>query len=351
MESRPGGPARFLKTHQLIVAAAFIALAAVVITGFAWANKGVTVVVDGRERYISTRSDEVRDLLAEADIPLSEGDVVSPDPATELRDGMTVTVRHAVPVTLRLGDASRPLRVVGATVADALIAAGLRPGEDVHVDPPVDAALKPGMTITAADAFLRVRQEEREVPFTTKVVRDPKMPYGGRRIVKPGVPGKVLSVFEVVVSAGSEGEPVLRTERVVVKPVVQVVAVGAGRAEPILVASRDGASATRVVSRKPRTVPAAPKNGTRKRMESSAYAPGHGCGTRTATGAKAGFGIVAVDPKVIPLGTKLYVPGYGYATAADTGGAIKGNRIDLCFDTVAEARAWGTRSVVVIILP
>jgi 3D (Asp-Asp-Asp) domain-containing protein len=52
---------------------------------------------------------------------------------------------------------------------------------------------------------------------------------------------------------------------------------------------------------------------------------------------------------VIPLGTRLYVPGYGYAIAADTGGGVRGNHIDLCFDTLAEARAWGRRSVTAII--
>jgi 3D (Asp-Asp-Asp) domain-containing protein len=69
----------------------------------------------------------------------------------------------------------------------------------------------------------------------------------------------------------------------------------------------------------------------------------------TATGLPVGPGIVAVDPNVIPLGTRLYVPGYGEAVAADTGSAIRGAVIDLWFRTVAEARAWGRRTVVVTI--
>lgn len=82
----------------------------------------------------------------------------------------------------------------------------------------------------------------------------------------------------------------------------------------------------------------------------SAYAPGAGAGFITATGKKARRGIIAVDPRVIPLGTKLYVPGYGHGIAADTGGAIKGNRIDLCFDTRTEAINWGKRRVVIYIV-
>jgi 3D (Asp-Asp-Asp) domain-containing protein len=60
---------------------------------------------------------------------------------------------------------------------------------------------------------------------------------------------------------------------------------------------------------------------------------------------------VAVDPKVIPLGTNLYIEGYGYAVAADTGGAIKGNKIDLCFEeSNSELRKFGRKNVTVYIL-
>jgi len=70
--------------------------------------------------------------------------------------------------------------------------------------------------------------------------------------------------------------------------------------------------------------------------------PGH-----TASGVPVGYGVVAVDPGVIPLGTHLSIPGYGDGVAADTGGAIVGARIDLWFPTRAEALAWGSRTVTV----
>ncbi len=65
----------------------------------------------------------------------------------------------------------------------------------------------------------------------------------------------------------------------------------------------------------------------------------------TASGRRAGYGIVAVDPRVIPLGTHLYIPGYGVAIAGDTGGAIVGNRIDLGFDSIHDAMLFGRRDV------
>ena len=68
---------------------------------------------------------------------------------------------------------------------------------------------------------------------------------------------------------------------------------------------------------------------------------------RTATGLPVGPGIVAVDPAVIPLGTRLSIPGYGEGVAADTGGAVQGLTIDLWFPTLAEALAWGRRTVTI----
>lgn len=90
-------------------------------------------------------------------------------------------------------------------------------------------------------------------------------------------------------------------------------------------------------------------------MEATAYEPGpHSNGPwatgYTSCGLKAGYGVVAVDPKVIPLGTRLFIEGYGYALAGDVGGAIKGNRIDLCYATVKECYQFGRRDVVVYVL-
>lgn len=80
----------------------------------------------------------------------------------------------------------------------------------------------------------------------------------------------------------------------------------------------------------------------------SAYDPGNS--SYTSRGSFLHKGLVAVDPNVIPLGTRLYIPGYGYAIADDTGGAIYGNKIDLAFDSHAEALQFGVQRVTVYIL-
>lgn len=78
-------------------------------------------------------------------------------------------------------------------------------------------------------------------------------------------------------------------------------------------------------------------------------ATGYALGGRTAAGLRAGWGVAAVDPSVIPLGSHMTVPGYGEAVAADTGGAIVGATIDLWFPTAAQANAWGRRTVTVVV--
>lgn len=91
------------------------------------------------------------------------------------------------------------------------------------------------------------------------------------------------------------------------------------------------------------------------KMNSTAYSPTYaetdGDPWTTATGLTSGFGVVAVDPKVIPLGSLLYIDGYGYAVAGDTGGAIKGHKIDVFFYMPYESMKWGRRNVDVYLLP
>lgn len=92
---------------------------------------------------------------------------------------------------------------------------------------------------------------------------------------------------------------------------------------------------------------ALPSSGNAARGTMTVTATGYSLSGRTATGVPVGYGIVAVDPNVIPLGTHMTIPGYGAGVAADTGGSVVGARIDLWFPTRGEALAWGTRTVTI----
>lgn len=305
-----------------------------------WASTEVTVIEDGRPQAIETQASDVRTVLDDAGIELGDCDVVTPSPDSRVEKGMKIVVRHALPVVLRLGEESLEIEVVGETVADALVAVGMDPDANANVRPGLTQELEAGMTIVIPDVFVRVVQEEAEVEPGVLRQNDPRLEKGKTRLVQRGEPGKVLRVYRVIVAGGVESTRVLSAETVVKSAEQTVIAVGTAR-KPSLFA----------LAKRRITIPKAPKGGSPVQMISTGYSSRQpGLGPRTATGALARRGVMAVDPRTISLGTRAYIPGYGYAVASDTGGAIHGNRIDLCFDTVAEAQAWGRRSVTVILL-
>jgi 3D (Asp-Asp-Asp) domain-containing protein len=103
------------------------------------------------------------------------------------------------------------------------------------------------------------------------------------------------------------------------------------------------ASTTAPVTSTPTPAPAPATGG----QTLTVTATGYSLTGRTATGVPVGWGVVAVDPSVIPLGTHMTIPGYGAGVAADTGGAVQGATIDLWFPSQAQARAWGRRVVTI----
>jgi 3D (Asp-Asp-Asp) domain-containing protein len=163
------------------------------------------------------------------------------------------------------------------------------------------------------------------IPYSTLRKATTQLRSGASRTVRNGSNGEKEVVFKV--TTRPDGVELRRdkvSERVIKKPVTEIVHEGQRATLP----SRGYFSGRRMLTMIPTT-----------------YDP-YNCGGDgrgfTRTGLKARYGVVAVDPRFIPLGTRLYVEGYGYAIAADTGGAIKGNRIDLCVDSKHQAR--GIRS-------
>jgi 3D (Asp-Asp-Asp) domain-containing protein len=307
------------------------------------ARKSVSLVIDGRRTAITTQASRVADVLDDAGVPVADGDVVTPPVDARVTSGMTVLVKHAIPVTIDLGGERVQLDVVGETVADALVAAGAGLAGNAGVRPAVYTPLKPGMVISAPEVFVRIISEEATLAPTLEMRADSRLAYGRKVLVSKGAPGRVLRVYRVVVANGVEGQRVLSAERVILRAKPRVIRVGTHRTFRLFGLLR-GNEARPVVAK------AAPKAGQRMTVVATGYSAAQpGLDPWTATGRKATYGVIAVDPSVIPLGTKVWVPGYGYAIAADTGGAIRGNRIDLCFDSVADAKMWGRRSVTIVI--
>lgn len=234
-----------------------------------------------------------------------------------------------LPVSIVTADRIYRVQISGGTVADALREAGVRYDADDVLLPPPTARLAPGECVTLHRVEKTVVDRDAEIPAKSVRSRVAFLARGAEVVLAEGTPGRARVEIEVVRVDGRPYAENLLSSRVLEEPVARRLLVGTGRA--------------------------APRGKGPFRMQASAYTPGpESCsGTadgRTATGRWAGFGVAAVDPSVIPLGTRLYVEGYGHAVAADVGSAIRGDRIDLCFDDVAAARRFGRRAVQVRVL-
>jgi 3D (Asp-Asp-Asp) domain-containing protein len=172
------------------------------------------------------------------------------------------------------------------------------------------------------------------IAYPVETRRNPYLAPGLQSLVQRGQPGEAaITVFHLYQGSRLVASTVL-AERVIQPPRPEVVALGPAET------SRGGAVRTAE----------APVGGRLTVLATAYWADPSWSNGRTATGAYVHYGSVAVDPAVIPLGTRLYVPGYGYGVADDTGAAIQGDRIDLYFPTQGEALSWGARTVTVELL-
>ena len=221
-----------------------------------------------------------------------------------------------------------------ATVGEALEDAGISLGSADYVIPSPNTKLRAGMTVRVVRVTEKVIVEEQPIGFKTRKQPTNSLRVGLTQVVEEGKRGLKNVYYRVRYEDGVEkSRSVIRSE-VVQQPQDRLILFG-----------ERGALASRgwFVSRKVLI------------MHATAYDPGpRSCGRyasgRTSTGMRAGYGVVAVDPRIIKLGTKLYIEGYGFAIAGDRGSAIKGNRIDLGFDTYREAARFGRKTVKVHIL-
>ncbi|KAB2953018.1 DUF348 domain-containing protein [Heliorestis acidaminivorans] len=294
---------------------------------YSWLENEVTIHVDGEEVIVNTFSKTVSALLAEASIDLGEMDKVEPALSATISDGMVVHIERAFPVTVIADGESHSLLTTTVAVEDLLEQLQIELGTSDRVEPPlVQLVTEPEEVRVIRVTFEEVR-EEQSIPYTVEQTADPNLEKGLRRIASRGRNGVAQSVVRVTYEDGHAVHREVLSQNIVREPVNQVVAMGT-----IDRVSRGGMNFRFREARQ---------------MQATAYTH---TGRNTASGVYPQVGMVAVDTSVIPMGTRLYVEGYGFATAADRGSAIRGDKIDLFMETHAEARRWGIRTVKVYVL-
>lgn len=317
----------FDKARTILVVA--LVVTSLVITGAVWASKKVMVVADGNSTAIRTIHDNPEDVLHQAGVDLAVNDEFRLSTA-KVADGSVITVYRAVPIEVVFKEGSKVVITGKPTVGEMAASLGYGPGKG-RTDPAEATAITPMMKVKIAQLTEKV--VARKVPILPPVVRQPDgtLERGLEEVADEGEEGLKEATVKVRLEDGAETAAVTVAEKVLVPPKPQIVSVG----------TREVVQTSRGTVRFRQAYV----------MEATAYLPtdggGHGI---TASGIAARHGIVAVDPAVIPLGTRLYVPGYGLALAADTGGVIVGNRIDLCMEEHDAAWGFGRRMVKVYVL-
>ncbi len=325
------------KKRLLLAGLAFVFLVALI--GSAWAGKNVVLVIDGKPYYLKTKAKTVGELLEENNLTLKRKDFIKPGINESIRDGLKVTIIKAKKIRLVVDGKSTEVELAALRVKDVLekLNIAYEPSRD-EISPRESSLVYPGLEIKINHLIVKIIKLKTPVPFKVLKTVNPRLSQGKKIIKFPGEKGLAVQTFKVTYLGGKEIARKIISTKIAKKPLSRIVLVG-GRKK--VRPRRSYSFAARVaVARGSRCL----------LMWATAYVPGYGCGYRTSTGRRATYGVVAVDPRVIPLGTRLYIPGYGYAVAADTGGKIKGNRIDLCFDSPKQARRFGHRQVKVFIL-
>ncbi len=321
-----------------------LVLVALIIVFF-YIRKTITITIDGEEQTIVTYKNTVGDALEDANITLGSKDEIQPSLQTTLKDNDIITIERAVTVKITVDGKQLNILTNEDNLNELLTVANITLGEEDIIKPSVDTPLEEGMEVVITRVATEYETSTAAIDYTTEVKKDSSIEKGKSRVLQEGVPGEKEITTKVIFQNGVEVSREIVEETTTKTPVNKIVAEGTGE---VIIASRGGVSVKVNES-------GVPYSTSILTVRASAYCSGEDGSTYTATGTvpvrnASGWSTIAVDPHIIPFGTRVYIEGYGYAIAEDTGGAIKGNRIDVFMNTSSECYNWGVRTVKVHIL-
>lgn len=311
----------------------------------------VSIQADGKQRQVrGYYGDTVQDALEKAGVRVDADDMVSPAGGTSLQAAAQVRVQRRDRVTVKADGTAKAVTVqAGATVSQALQAAGVSLGKDDMVSPSKDAALKDGAAVQVSRVRFQDEKKQEAVAFKTVEKKDDTLDKGKTRVETEGKAGVQEMLRRSKFVDGKLVESTVLSTKQLTAPTDRVVRVGSKTAAPKAAAARPAAASVK-------------KGGSVKGLSYKKVFTGsctaYTGGGWTASGLPAAYGRVAVDPREIPYGTRLYIASpdgkfvYGYAVAADTGGFVHNSNTlaDLYFDSYQQCANFGRRTMNVYVL-
>ena len=289
-----------IKLTKHVKTMAILASFLIVFTGMAKAYdvSATTVRInDNNNSYsVKTNAETVEELLSEEEVSLNELDTINVENSDTIKNNMEIVIKRAFYVNVIIDD-KEPIKIktnydtVGKIISDLRKEHGT---EYILESGSSSSKPEPNMQIKVNSVKEVSETKKENIPFETVVVENDKLEVGKERVSVEGVNGQTETEIKTVyvggkVSSITEGEPV-----VVKKAVNKVIEKGTKKPEPVVPAVKTNRGKFEILRE--------------LSMKATAYTE---TGNRTASGMKAAVGVVAVDPKVIPLGSKLYIEGYG----------------------------------------
>lgn len=312
-------------------------------------SKEVQIIDNGKPIVVKTMGDNVAEALEMLDISIRSDDYISMAPDTDLDPKAlnVINIKRAVPVNILVDGQLKEVWSYKDTVEEVIADNGIMLNPlDRYEGVDAKDNIKEGMDIRVVRVNEEIIAEQSDIPFTVVEKPNDVMNEGETKTIVTGENGIREKYYKLTYEDSKPVARVFVNEKIVKEPVNKIVEYGTvlnfRNHRGDLVRYKD------VIKMKATAYTSS--------FEDTGKHPDHPEFGITYTGMRAREGIIAVDPKVIPLGTKVYVevpgpaPDYGFAIAADIGSAIKGKLIDLYFDSSKKVKQWGRRDVVVYIL-
>ena len=345
------------------------------LTQTAFAKNTYLINDGGRIVIHTTYATDPADVLDEAGLELGMNDTYT----TQLGLGMSeITIQRMQVVNVVYGGNTLTVTTYGETVEALLNRMNFKLTEDDVLSETLSAMTYDGMTLTIARSVSTEETYTVAIPFETEYCYDASLAEGEQVILTQGVEGQLQCKASVHYIDGQEVSRSLISEKVISQPVNALIAIGTGVEMPDYPPESMPTEPPTQAPTKPAPTPEAPpvekmpiigeNTITTPEGEVLTYTKAEqfvatayhnsdpGCTIWTSTGTLCRVGAIAVDPKVIPYGTRMYIVTndgkyiYGIATAEDCGSSIKGNRVDLYYNSVAECNRFGIRDCTIYFL-
>ena len=310
------------------------------------------VITDGSWVFTYTTTEtEPAAVLGEAGLELGENDTYT----TQTEDGRSeITVQRGCDVTIYYHGQKVEVSSKGETVSQLLSRLNLNPEKHDSLSCDPEDTVTDGMVIRVEQKQQLQQVYTTDVPHEVTYCYDSSLPQGVEQVLVEGVDGQMLCTASVTYVNGQETERIILRQDMISPSVTEIIAVGCGKElKPV------DPDAMPVFGDGTITLPTGEVLTYTRTMQVVAtgyHKSNAGCDDWTSTGTWARVGAIAVDPRMIPYGTRMFIVSndgayvYGLATAEDCGGAIKGNRVDLYFDSNYDCFQFGIRDCTIYIL-